>query len=120
MKGAVKMITEQEYKNYFGVTTAPTNFTRLLFISEQILKSFITQTITEECKNDYKKAVMEQMKYLDHNSDILEEAGSRGASLGKYSEGSSGISKSNEIKEIISPITYSILLNCGLLYAGQC
>ena len=31
------MITKEEYKNYFGVDTAPSNFDRLSFIAEQTL-----------------------------------------------------------------------------------
>ena len=50
------MITEQEYKEYFGVTTAPTNFTRLLFITEQTILSIITKGIStvDDCYDDFK------------------------------------------------------------------
>jgi hypothetical protein len=117
------MITEQEYKEYFGVTTAPTNFTRLLFITEQTILSIITKGIStvDDCYDDFKKAIMEQMKYFELNPELLEVANSGGgASLGKFSEGSKDKVKSSETIEIISPITYNILLNCGLLYPGLC
>lgn len=117
------MITEEEYKNYFGVDTAPSNFNRLSFIAEQTLLSIITKGITTDnpCYSNLKKAILEQVKYFELNPELIDVASSiSGASLGKFSEGSSEKRKSNETIELISPIAYSILLNCGLLYAGIC
>ena len=117
------MITEEEYKNYFGVDTAPSNFDRLSFIAEQTLLSIITKGITNDdtCYANLKKAILEQIRYFELNPELIEVASSNsGASLGKFSEGSSEKRKTNETIELISPIAYSILLNCGLLYAGIC
>ena len=115
------MITKEEYKNYFGVDTAPSNFDRLAFISEQTLLSIITKgmTIDDTCYANFKKAILEQIRYFEYNPELIEVASSiGGASLGKFSEGSSEKRKTNETIELISPVAYNILLNCGLLYAG--
>ena len=117
------MITKEEYKNYFGVDTAPSNFDRLSFIAEQTLLSIITKGITTDDSyyENFKKAILEQVKYFELNPELIDIASSiSGASLGKFSEGNSEKRKSNETIELISPIAYSILLNCGLLYAGIC
>ena len=112
------MITNEIYNEYFGVDTAPTNLTRLEFISLEILKTIITKPIpaeTDVCYGNFLKALMEQIKFIDENEDILSISGG-GYSLGKFSEGSSGDKK--EPKKI-SPMAYSILLNCNLLYVGM-
>lgn len=117
------MITEQEYKEYFGVTTAPSNFDRLSFIAEQTLLSIITRGITTDDSyyENFKKAILEQVKYFELNPELIDIASSiSGASLGKFSEGSSEKRKSNETIELISPVAYNILLNCELLYPGLC
>ena len=115
------MINENDYKEYFGASTAPANFDRLAFISEQTLLSIITKGITTDdtCYENFKKAILEQVKYFELNPELIDVASSvGGASLGKFSEGSSEKRKSNETIELISPVAYNILLNCGLLYAG--
>lgn len=115
------MITEEEYKNYFGVDTAPSNFDRLSFIAEQTIFSMITKGMTTDdpCYENLKKAILEQVKYFELNPELINIASSiSGASLGKFSEGSSKERRSNETIELISPVAYNILLNCGLLYAG--
>lgn len=115
------MITKEEYKNYFGVDTAPSNFDRLSFIAEQTLLSIITKGITTDDSyyENFKKAILEQVKYFELNPELIDIASSiSGASLGKFSEGSSEKRKSNETIELISPVAYSILLNCDLLYTG--
>lgn len=115
------MITKEEYKNYFGVDTAPSNFDRLSFIAEQTLLSIITRGITTDDSyyENFKKAILEQVKYFELNPELIDIASSiSGASLGKFSEGSSEKRKSNETIELISPVAYNILLNCELLYAG--
>lgn len=115
------MINENDYKEYFGADTAPANFNRLAFISEQTLLSMMTKRITVEdiCYDNFKKSILEQVKYFELNPELIDIASSiSGASLGKFSEGNSEKRKSNETIELISPIAYSILLNCGLLYAG--
>lgn len=115
------MINETDYKEYFGADTAPANFDRLAFISEQTLLSIITKGITTDdtCYENLKKAILEQIKYFEYNPELIEVASSiSGASLGKFSEGISEKRKTNETIELISPIAYNILLNCGLLYSG--
>lgn len=115
------MITKEEYKNYFGVDTAPSNFDRLSFIAEQTLLSMITRGITTDDTyyENFKKAILEQIRYFEYNPELIDVASSvGGASLGKFSEGSSEKRKSNETIELISPVAYNILLNCGLLYTG--
>ena len=117
------MINENDYKEYFGADTAPANFNRLSFIAEQTLLSIITKGVTTDnpCYENFKKAILEQVKYFELNPELIDVASSvGGASLGKFSEGSSEKRKTNETIELISPIAYNILLNCGLLYAGIC
>lgn len=116
------MITANDYKTYFGVSTAPTNLTRLEFISLEEFKTIMTSPIPEETDDNYEtflKALMEQINYFDLNNEMLVYATSGGASLGKYNEG--GQSKSqNANMSIISPLAYKILLNLGYLYVGVC
>lgn len=114
------MITEEEYKEYFGVDTAPSNLVRLEFVSLNTIKSLITRPIPSEscsCYDDFKKAVMEQINYYDLNSDLLNSSKTSGYSLGSYSEDASENETSNSIDRL-SPIAYEILLNCGLLQSS--
>ena len=39
------MVTEQDYEEYFGVDTAPSNFSRLEFLSLNTIKSNITKSV---------------------------------------------------------------------------
>jgi hypothetical protein len=112
------MITVDKYKTYFGVSTAPTNLTRLEFLSLEEIKSEMTVDIPSSTDDNYEtflKALMEQIKYFDENPELL-TLDSGGASLGKYSEGTNNQLESN--KQRISPMTYKILLNLGYLYVG--
>ena len=114
------MITAEDYKTYFGVSTAPTNLVRLEFLALEEMKSIMTCDIPEEEDDSYDtflNALMEQINYFDTNGDLLDSNGS-GASLGKFSEGTSNSEKSNVSR--ISPMTYKILLNLGCLYVGLC
>ncbi len=118
------MITEQDYKNYFGVDTAPSNFSRLQFLSLNTIKSIITKpvpTSTCPCYEDFKKAVLEQINYYDFNSDLLDSTKTSGYTLGSYSESASESETSKSIDRL-SPVAYEILLNCGLLQSqlGGC
>lgn len=111
------MITEQDYKDYFGVDTAPSNFFRLEFLSLNTIKSIITKPVPKEtcsCYEDFKKALMEQIYYYDLNSDLLYSTKTGGYTLGSYSESTSE-SETSKSMDRLSPITYEILLNCGLL-----
>lgn len=115
------MITEKEYKTYLGVSTAPSNLKRLEYLALNELKSIMPGNIptTEDLVyNDFKKALMEQMNYLDLNSDLIDSNGSSGYTLGSYSEGASSENKNSKSINRISPMAYDILLNCGLLYSG--
>lgn len=115
------MITEQMYESYIGVGTAPTNFVRLSYLALEEIKSVITSDIPYNSEDDtvysddFLNAWYEEIKYLDDNNDLIDGNGS-GASLGKYNEGSS--EKTNSRDSRISPMTYKILLNLGLLYSG--
>ncbi len=120
------MITTTDYNNYFGANTAPSNFTRLEYLSLNAIKSVITSDIpktTDTIYSDFVKALCEQINYFSLNTDLLEDISSVGQSfsLGKYSESGKQekVSVSDSIKRI-SPNTYTILLNINLLYAGLC
>lgn len=114
------MITEEAYKKYFDVSIAPSNFSRLENIALQELRAIMIMnapTIDEEyIYKEFLRALMEQMNYFDVNSELIDESSSSGYTLGSFSEGSSN-NKENVSKSItrISPISYDILLNCGLL-----
>lgn len=112
------MVTEEEYIKYMGVETAPTNFDRLEFLSEQTLNSIIVNKILEEQKSFYKKAIMEQINYFDINPEILIECESTGYSLGSYNEGTSQQKDKTKSINRISPVAYDILLSNGILYSG--
>lgn len=116
------MINEQEYKEYLGVDTAPSNFDRLLYLSIQELRSIMVvnvPTSNDLTYEDFKKAVMEQISFFDINGDLVDSVSGSGASLGSYHEGSNS-NENNNSKSInrISPMAYDILLNAGLLYPG--
>ena len=114
------MITKQEYASYFGVT-APDNFERLEYLAIQELRSIMivnVPTSAELIYNDFKKAVMEEINYLNINSDLIDSNGAGGYSLGSYHEGGSSQNDNSKSINRISPIAYDILLNAGLLYSG--
>jgi hypothetical protein len=126
------MITEERYIEYFGVDTAPTSFIRLENLALETIKSIITSDIPtapldlqaeSTSYTSFCNALMEQMHYFDNNSDLMESVITFGGgfSLGKFSEGSSQVKiGTNETIKRISPNTYTILLNLGLLYVGMC
>ena len=116
------MVTEDDYKTYFGVETAPTNFTRLEFLALEEIKSIITCEIPEETDDNYENfqnALLEQINYFDLNSDLIDYSSFSGASLGKFNEGNGNISNTSNSSKI-SPMTYKILLNMDCLYVGMC
>lgn len=122
------MITAEMYEEYFGVDTAPTNLVRLEYLALQTIKNMITSEIPEEddtIYDDFINALLEQIKYFEDNNDIFESITSfnanKGYTLGKFSENNSNTSfVSNETLKRVSPNTYSILLNIGMLYQGLC
>jgi len=119
------MITETEYEVYFGSDTTPSNFTRLEYLALKLIKSIITSDIPAETDDNYQdfvNALCEQIYFLEQNSDLLEDSGyGANYSLGKFSEsGSSSTRQTSEIIKRISPNTYTILLDIGLLYVGLC
>ena len=108
----------EDYKEYFGVATTPDNFERLLYLATQELTKVIPGDLPEETDDeyeDYEKALLEQIKYFDDNEDLLSMGGS-GYSLGKFKEGTEDY---KVIDNKISPASYTILLNAGLLYVGK-
>lgn len=113
------MITEEAYKKYFDVSIAPSNFSRLEKIALQELRSIMIMNVPTKCDTyiyeEFLRALMEQMNYFDINSDLIDGSSSSGYTLGSFSEGSSN-NKENVSKSItrVSPISYDILLNCGL------
>ena len=120
------MVTKNEYKEYFGVGTVPSNFDRLLYLSIQELRSIMTENVPtsdELIYEDFKKAIMEQINFFDINGDLIDSIIGSGASLGSYHEGSNSNSNSNS-KSInrTSPMAYNILLNIGLVCSslGRC
>ena len=116
------MITADDYKDYFGVSTAPTNLERLEFISLEEIKSIMTCDIPASTDSNYDtflKALMEQINYFDVNPELLIYLTTGGASLGKFNEGTNQENRKSK-DQIISPLTYKILLNLGYLYAGMC
>ncbi len=117
------MITESAYKTYFGVSTAPSNLTRLEFLALEEMKSIMSCEIPDDEDVNYDtflNALMEQINYFDLNEDIITYSSVGGASLGKYSEGDTKTEMSGANKPRISPLTYKILLNLGYLYTGVC
>ena len=119
------MVTEQDYKNYFGVDTAPSNFSRLQFISLNTIKSIITKPVPKEtcpCYEDFKKAILEQINFYEFNSDLIDTTNSGSYTLGSYSEGGSNSNETSKSINRLSPVAYEILLNCGLLQSqiGGC
>ena len=116
------MITEAAYKTYFGVSTAPTNLKRLEFISLEEIKSIMTcdiPTSTDDNYDTFIKALMEQINYFDVNPELLIYLTTGGASLGKFNEGTNQENRKSK-DQIISPLTYKILLNLSYLKSGMC
>lgn len=118
------MVTKEDYEEYFG-QTAPSNFSRLEFLSLNTIKSIITKPIPNiRCPfyEDFKKAILEQINYYDLNSDLITSSSSGSYTLGSYSEGGTGSNESSNSISRVSPVTYEILLNCGLLQSqlGGC
>ena len=116
------MITADDYKDYFGVSTAPTNLERLEFISLEEIKSIMTcdiPTSTDDNYDTFLKALMEQINYFDVNPELLIYLTTGGASLGKFNEGTNQENRKSK-DQIISPLTYKILLNLGYLKSGMC
>ena len=116
------MITETAYKTYFGVSTAPTNLTRLEFLALEEIKSIMTCDIplsTDDNYDTFLKALMEQINYFDLNDDLISYSQLGGASLGKFNEGEA-IDNTVVNKPKMSPMAYKILLNLGYLYVGMC
>lgn len=118
------MVTKEEYEEYFG-QSAPSNFSRLEFISLNTIKSIITRPVPTEkclCYEWFKKAVLEQVKFYEFNSDLITDSSSGGYTLGSYSEGGTDTNDTSNSMSRLSPATYEILLNCGLLQSqlGGC
>lgn len=116
------MISESDYKKYFGVDTAPSNFKRLEKVAINNLKAVMIVNVpndTDDVYEDFCDAIKEQIYFLDMNSDLINGASSGGYTLGSYSENNpSKETKNAETINRISPVAYDILLNCGLLYSG--
>jgi hypothetical protein len=113
------MITEELYEEYFGVNTAPESLERLEYLALQEIKKMITEDIPtdeDEIYEDFLKALMEQIKFYYENEEVLTMGGT-GYTLGKFQEGNANV-QYNQSR--ISPMTYAILLNIGLLYVGLC
>ena len=119
------MVTKEEYEKYFG-QSAPSNFSRLEFISLNTLKSIITKPVPKEtcpCYEEFKKAILEQINFYEFNSDLITNSSSSGSyTLGSYSESGNGTNETSNSMSMISPVAYEILLNCGLLQSqlGGC
>lgn len=115
------MITQEEYSKYIGGTTAPSNFQRLEYLALKELKSIMIDNIPSKedlIYNEFLKALMEQIYYLDINYDLISSAGSGSYTLGSYSENSSNQNETSKSIKRISPVAHDILLDCGLLYSG--
>jgi len=115
------MVNETEYKEYFGVDTAPTNFERLEYLSINELKSIMVGNIPVKddlIYEEFRKAIMEQIHFFELNSDLIDSSVSAGYTLGSYSEGSSNQNNNSKSINRVSPVAHDILLNCGLLYCG--
>ena len=118
------MVTKEEYEEYFG-QSAPSNFSRLEFISLNTLKAIVTKPVPKEtcpCYEDFKKAILEQINFYEFNSDLITDSSSGSYTLGSYSEGGTGTNETSNSMSRISPVAYEILLNCGLLQSqlGGC
>ena len=120
------MVTEKNYEEYFK-QTAPSNFSRLESISLSTIKSVITKPIPKEtcpCFKEFQEALLEQIGFYEENPDLITSTSttSSGYALGSYSESASNKNETSKSIERLSPITYEILLNCGLLQSqlGGC
>lgn len=119
------MISKEEYKNYFEEENVPSNFSRLEYLSLNTIKAVIIGSIpTDRCPfyNDFKKALMEQINFYDINRDLITNETTSGYTLGSYSESASNKVKTSSSIERLSPMTYQILFNIGLLQSpiGGC
>lgn len=118
------MVTKEEYEEYFG-QTAPSNFSRLEFLSLNTLKSIITKPVPNilcPCYKDFKKAILEQINFYEINPDLITDSSSGSYTLGSYSEGGTDKNETYNSMSRLSPVAYEILLNCGLLQSqlGGC
>ena len=118
------MVTEEDYEKYFG-QPAPSKFSRLESISLSTIKSIMTKPVPKEncpCYEDFKKAILEQIKFYEFNSDLITDSSSGSYTLGSYSEGGTDKNETSNSMNRISPVAYEILLNCGLLQSqlGGC
>lgn len=117
-------MTTDDYLSYFGVE-APSNFDRLKYISTMLFNQASPQPIPEEDDleyEDFTKALLEQIKYLDDNPDLAESMryDDGGESLGKYSEGGKTMVSVSDTRKRISPNAFMILDAIGYLYQGVC
>lgn len=116
------MITKEDYINYFGVEDAPKNIKRLELMALNELKAIMVNNIPQKDDLNYlnfKYALLEEIEYLNINEHLISSNGSGNYTLGSYSESSSNeVNKTNETISRISPISYDMLLNSGLLYCG--
>ena len=116
------MISENDYKKYFGVDTAPSNFKRLEKVAINNLKAIMICNVPNDddlVYDDFCDAIKEQIHYLDMNSDLIDGLDNGGHTLGSYSESNSSKgTKNSETINRISPVAYDILLSNGLLYSG--
>ena len=118
------MVTKEEYEEYFG-QTAPSNFSRLEFLSLNTLKSIITKPVPNilcPCYKNFKKAILEQINFYEINPDLITDSSSGSYTLGSYSEGGTDKNETSNSMSRLSPVAYEILLNCGLLQSqlGGC
>lgn len=111
---------ENDYLEYIGVSTAPSDFKRLETNAKNVLLSIITCDIEAE-DEAYLSAIFEQIYYFDNNRDLLDNPINFGGgfTIGKYSEQGNGDKIGNQDQnKRISPNAYAILLNAGYIYAG--
>lgn len=118
------MVTSKDYEDYFK-QTAPSNLSRLEFISLNTLKSIMKKPVPKEncpCYKDFKKAILEQVKFYEFDSDLITDSSSGSYTLGSYSEGGTDKNETSNSMSRVSPVAYEILLNCGLLQSqlGGC
>lgn len=127
---ALQYITEQGYKDYFGVTETPADIERKETLSVSLFNSMssfiLTPTnfvnpdiINDFCKDKIEKAIYEQIKFFDDNSNVFKGNDNTISSfkIDDFSESYNG-NKNIDSSNRISPNSYTLLNECGFFYGG--
>lgn len=111
-------ITLEFFKEYTSLTEVPSNFNRLLFLSEELYKKYYRDDLSDECKDLLKKIICEQILFF-MNSDIDTIYNIKSIRLGDAKE---EYELKKESGYIMSPLCYAMLENspCDFFYTKVC